>query len=190
MGLEIPWGTAPRGFKSPPLRHLFFLISLFQSLNTIISGGANLTQTEFRHRIRISKTDVEGQYPLEYVLQDIAGIGRAMAKAILRVTGLDGKQQAGYLSDEDVKKIEDVLLDPAKHGIPSWMFNRRKDVYSGVDKHLIETDLMLAVQEDITTMKKIRCYRGIRHELRLPCRGQRTRGSFRHGTTVGVKRRK
>jgi small subunit ribosomal protein S13 len=39
-------------------------------------------------------------------------------------------------------------------------------------------------------MKKIRCYRGIRHELGLPCRGQRTRGSFRKGSLVGVKRRK
>ena len=149
-----------------------------------------MTQTEFRHRIRISKTDLEGKNPLEYALQEVKGIGRAMAKVLIRVTELDPKQQAGYLADEDVLKIEAVLEDPAKHGIPSWMFNRKKDVYTGLDKHLIETDLVLAVQEDIGNMKKIRCYRGIRHELRLPCRGQRTRGSFRHGSTMGVKRKK
>ena len=68
-----------------------------------------MTQTEFKHRIRISKTDITGEFPLEYALQDIKGIGRAMAKAILRITKLDGKQQAGYLSDEDVQKIEEVL---------------------------------------------------------------------------------
>jgi len=149
-----------------------------------------LTQTEFRHRIRISKTDITGEFPLEYALQDIMGIGRAMAKAILRIAKLDGKKQAGYLLEEDVKKIEAILEDPAKYGIPSWMFNRKRDPYSGKDKHLIESDLIMAVQEDITTMKKIRCYRGIRHELGLPCRGQRTKGSFRKGSTVGVKKKK
>jgi len=149
-----------------------------------------VTQTEFKHRIRISKTDLEGKNPLEYALQDMKGIGRAMARAVIRVTELDPKQQAGYLADEDVLKIESVLEDPATHGIPSWMFNRKKDVYSGLDKHLIETDLVLTVQEDITNMKKIRCYKGVRHELRLPCRGQRTRGSFRKGTSMGVKRKK
>ena len=155
-----------------------------------LSEVQKLTQTEFKHRIRISKTDITGEFPLEYALQDIKGIGRAMAKAILRITKLDGKQQAGYLSEEDVQKIEEVLNDPAKHGIPSWMFNRKKDTYTGEDKHLIETDLVLAVQEDITTMKKIRCYRGIRHELGLPCRGQRTKGSFRKGSVVGVKKKR
>ncbi len=149
-----------------------------------------MTQSEFKHRVRVSKTDITGEFPLESALQDIPGIGKAMAKAILRVANLDGKQQAGYLSDEDAKKIEDILAEPAKYGIPTWMFNRKKDVYTGLDKHLVETDLSLTVQEDISTMKKIRCYRGIRHELKLPCRGQRTRGSFRRGSLVGVKRKK
>ena len=149
-----------------------------------------MTEVEFKHRIRISKTDITGEFPLEYALQDIYGIGEGMAKAIVRVSGLDGKMQAGYLTEEDVKKIEEILKDPAKHGIPSWMFNRKRDPYSGEDRHIIETDLVLTRQEDITTMKKIRCYRGIRHELGLPCRGQRTKGSFRKGGTVGVKKKK
>jgi len=97
---------------------------------------------------------------------------------------------AGYLTDEEVKKIEEVLNDPAKFGIPSWMFNRRKDYYTGEDKHIIESDLTIARQEDINRLKKIRCYRGIRHELGLPCRGQRTKSTFRRGSTVGVSRRK
>ena len=146
-----------------------------------------MTQTEFRHRIRISKTDITGEFPLEYALQDITGIGRAMAKAILRLAELDGKKQAGYLLDEDVKKIEAILEDPAKHGIPSWMFNRKRDPYTDKDKHLIESDLTMAVQEDITTMKKIRCYRGIRHELNLPVRGQCTRTHFKKMKKRGKK---
>jgi len=149
-----------------------------------------LNQGEFRHRLRISKTDIDGTASLEFALQAIKGIGKAMAKAIVRVAELDGKMKAGYLTDEDVKKIEDILRDPAKHGIPSWMFNRKRDPYSGEDKHLIESDWILAVQQDIATMKRIRCYRGIRHELGLPCRGQRTKSTFRRGPTVGVSKKK
>jgi small subunit ribosomal protein S13 len=145
---------------------------------------------DFKYLIRISRTDIDGNKPLVRALQDIYGIGEAIAKAIIRVTKLDEKKLAGYLTDEEVKKIEEVLNDPAKFGIPSWMFNRRKDYYTGEDKHIIESDLTIARQEDINRLKKIRCYRGIRHELGLPCRGQRTKSTFRRGSTVGVSRRK
>jgi len=147
-------------------------------------------QMDFKYLIRISRTDIDGNKPLVRALQDIYGIGEAIAKAIIRVTKLDEKKLAGYLTDEEVKKIEEVLNDPAKFGIPSWMFNRRKDYYTGEDKHIIESDLTIARQEDINRLKKIRCYRGIRHELGLPCRGQRTKSTFRRGSTVGVSRRK
>jgi small subunit ribosomal protein S13 len=70
------------------------------------------------------------------------------------------------------------------------MFNRRKDYATNEDKHVIESDLMIIKQEDINRLKRIRCYRGIRHELGLPCRGQRTKSTFRRGQTVGVSRRK
>ncbi|HDD46536.1 MAG TPA: 30S ribosomal protein S13, partial [Candidatus Aenigmarchaeota archaeon] len=42
---------------------------------------------------------------------------------------------------------------------------------------------------DINFMKKIKTYKGIRHALGLPVRGQRTRSSFRKGRTIGVKRK-
>ena len=38
-------------------------------------------------------------------------------------------------------------------------------------------------------MKKLKTYKGIRHQAKLPLRGQRTKGSFRKGTIVGVKRK-
>ncbi|EHP87784.1 30S ribosomal protein S13 [Methanotorris formicicus] len=147
-------------------------------------------QTDFKYLIRISRTDIDGKKPLARALQEIYGIGEAITKAIIRVAKLDEKKLAGYLTDEEVKKIEEILSDPAKFGIPSWMFNRKKDYYTGEDKHIIESDLTIAIQEDINRLKKIRCYRGIRHELGLPCRGQRTKSTFRRGQTVGVSRRK
>ncbi|ENN95960.1 30S ribosomal protein S13P [Methanocaldococcus villosus KIN24-T80] len=147
-------------------------------------------QAEFKYLLRISRTDIDGNKKVIMALQDIYGVGEAMARAIIRVTGIDPNKKAGYLTDEEVKKIEDVLSDPAKYGIPSWMFNRRKDYVTGEDKHVIESDLIIVKQEDINRLKRIKCYRGIRHELGLPVRGQRTRSTFRRGPTVGVSRKK
>ncbi|MHC1580348.1 MAG: 30S ribosomal protein S13, partial [Methanopyraceae archaeon] len=50
-------------------------------------------------------------------------------------------------------------------------------------------ELEMTVKQDIDRLKKIRAYRGIRHELGLPVRGQRTKSSFRRGKTVGVKKK-
>ncbi|WP_423792265.1 30S ribosomal protein S13 [Methanocaldococcus indicus] len=145
---------------------------------------------EFKYLLRISRTDVDGNKKIIMALQDIYGVGEAMARAIVRVTNIDPNKLAGYLTEEEVKKIEEVLQNPANFGIPSWMFNRRKDYVTGEDKHVIESDLMIVKQEDINRLKRIKCYRGIRHELGLPCRGQRTKSTFRRGPTVGVSRRK
>ena len=70
------------------------------------------------------------------------------------------------------------------------MRNRRKDLYTGKDLHLIGSEIDLIKREDINLLKKIRAYRGIRHEKGLPVRGQRTRSHKRTGLTVGVIRKK
>ena len=43
---------------------------------------------------------------------------------------------------------------------------------------------------DIRKMKKIKCYKGVRHSLGQPVRGQRTRAHFRKGRSIGVTRAK
>jgi len=70
------------------------------------------------------------------------------------------------------------------------MLNRRIDPSTGESKHLVSSELSLAIRSDIDFMKKIRCYKGIRHELGLPVRGQRTKSSFRTGMIVGVTKAK
>jgi SSU ribosomal protein S13P len=70
------------------------------------------------------------------------------------------------------------------------MANRPKDVYTGEDKHLIGTDVTLTRDEDVNMMRKIRCYRGIRHETGQKVRGQRTKSTGRTGITVGVSKKR
>jgi hypothetical protein len=82
------------------------------------------------------------------------------------------------------------MKNPLKYGIPRYMLNRRIDPVTGEDMHLISSQLRFIVKSDIDAMRKMRSYKGIRHELGLPVRGQRTRTSFRGGRAVGVAKKK
>nr|HDO80640.1 30S ribosomal protein S13 [Candidatus Bathyarchaeota archaeon] len=84
----------------------------------------------------------------------------------------------------------DAVSNPSSVGIPSWMLNRQKDLETGKDLHLIGSQLALTVKNDIELMKRIRCWKGVRHALGLKVRGQRTKTTGRKGQTVGVRRKK
>ncbi|MCX8194480.1 MAG: 30S ribosomal protein S13, partial [Candidatus Pacearchaeota archaeon] len=90
-------------------------------------------------------------------------------------------------SDADIEKITKLIKNP---NFPGWLLNRRKDIETGADRHLITTDLDLAREFDIRRMKKIKSYKGIRHILGQPVRGQRTKAHFRKGKAIGVSRSK
>jgi len=129
-----------------------------------------------------------GDKALAYALADIKGIGVNTAYAVLRKMGYDPHRLLGTLTDEDVEKLSNALRNIEALGLPNWMLNRRKDPVTGVDQHLVTSDLLLTVRSDIETMKKIKSYKGVRHMLGLKVRGQRTRTTGRTGMTLGVKR--
>ena len=144
-------------------------------------------EDEFKHLVRISRKDVSGDKTIEQALTEIKGVGISLSKTMCRVLDLDLDSKIGYISDEDVLKIEEIL-EPLDHGIPSWMLNRREDFETGDDIHLIESDLDMMLRDDLNRMKKTRSYKGRRHEVGLPVRGQRTKSTFRKSSSVGVKR--
>jgi small subunit ribosomal protein S13 len=144
---------------------------------------------EFRHIVRVAGRDLQGQKRVDVALADVKGIGFALARAVAYAAEVDPFTKVGSLSEEQVAKIEEVLKDPLGHGIPAWMLNRRKDYETGSNLHLLGSDLVLAEKADIGREKKIRSRRGIRHELGLPVRGQRTRTTGRKGLSVGVMRK-
>jgi small subunit ribosomal protein S13 len=133
---------------------------------------------------------LDGSKKLAYALTGIKGVGIRLAEAIIRVVGLDPNIRMGFISDQDVRKIEEVLANPVKYGIPKWMVNRQKDVSSGEYLHLTGSDLTLAIKTDIDDMRRMKSYRGIRHALGLKVRGQHTKTTGRKGQTVGVRRKK
>ena len=94
----------------------------------------------------------------------------------------------GYLEDEQIETMNKIV-DDIESILPVWMLNRRKDLLSGEDKHIIATDVLLIKREDLNNMKKTRSYKGIRHERGHKVRGQRTKSTGRRGLVVGVKRK-
>lgn len=144
----------------------------------------------YRHIVRVAGTDLDGSYRIDYALRGIKGVNARMAYAILTTLGIDPSKRMGFLTDAEVKKIEEVLANPLAFNIPPWMLNRRKDLETGKDLHFTGSQLILTVKNDIELMKKMKCWKGVRHALGLKVRGQRTKTTGRKGTTVGVRRKK
>ena len=138
--------------------------------------------------IRLVETNVDGDKPVSIAIRSIKGISFMLGNAIASVSGF-GAKKVGELSEEEMGKLEYIILNPEKYNIPAWLYNRKADPETGQDRHLSVSRLELAQKLDINKMKKLRTYKGIRHGFGLPVRGQRTRSSFRKGGIVGVKRK-
>jgi len=145
---------------------------------------------EIKKIVRIAKVDLKGDKKLCIALTKIKGVSFMLNNAIINALKLNPDEQLGALSEVQLNKIKNVLENPSKYGIPSWLYNRRKDLMTGEDKHLIGVNIGLQVREDIKRMQATRSYRGFRHGVGLKVRGQRTRAHPRKGRALGVKRRK
>jgi small subunit ribosomal protein S13 len=148
-----------------------------------------MSSQEFRHIVRILGSDSAGTLKASYAVTKIKGVSLSLSNAILRKADINPNLRAGFLSDSDISKIEDVVKDPARYNLPGWLFNRRKDIDSGKDVHLISADLILQTKNDIDSAKSIRSWRGYRHAYSLKVRGQRTKTTGRQGKSLGVKKK-
>ena len=144
---------------------------------------------EIMHLVRVMNTDLIGSRQVQYALTGIRGIGIRVSKIIAKSAGIEPTAVIGYLSEEEVARLEQELLNYEKIA-PVWMINRQRDLTTGENKHLLGTDIMMTFKEDINNLKKVRAYRGLRHERGLKVRGQRTKSTGRRGPIVGVKKKK
>ncbi|MBI4438477.1 30S ribosomal protein S13 [Candidatus Woesearchaeota archaeon] len=145
----------------------------------------------FRYIVRVVNTDLDGNKNIASALRKIKGVDFSFANAVCALSSVDRSKKTGLLTDEEVRRL-DLNIRDAVNLMPSWMLNRRRDVEDGSDKHLLGADLSYAADNDIKFMKKIRTYRGVRHGMGLPVRGQRTRSNFRRnkGKVLGVVKKK
>ena len=108
------------------------------------------------------------------------------ANTILNTLKINPNQRMGHLSTDNIQLIEKIVKDPLSSDFPSWFLNRRKDLETGVNKHLVTSDIAFTVRNDIEREKTAGSWRGYRHMYGLKVRGQRTRCTGRKGGAVGV----
>lgn len=139
--------------------------------------------------IRILARDIEGGMKVYAGLAKIKGISWGFSNALCHALKIDKNRKIGSLTQEEIKKISEFVKNPS---LPKFLLNRNFDFKTGEDKHLTGSDLELQKEFDIKRLKQIKSYRGYRHVLGLPSRGQRTRSNFRknRGKGVGIKKKK
>ncbi|MBP8849575.1 MAG: 30S ribosomal protein S13 [Breznakibacter sp.] len=113
---------------------------------------------------RIAGVDIPSEKRGEISLTYIYGIGRSRAKKILADAGVDPNAKVKDWSDDDAKKIRELISGGFK----------------------VEGELRSEVQLNIKRLMDIGCYRGIRHRVGLPVRGQSTKNNSR--TRKGKKK--
>jgi small subunit ribosomal protein S13 len=138
--------------------------------------------------IRILSKDIEGGLNVYVGLTKIKGISWSLSNAICKSLKLDKKRKIGSLTKEEIDKLNEFVKSPK---IPKFLLNRKSDYETGEDKHLLGTTLELQKEMDIGRLKKVKSYKGLRHSLGLPLRGQRTRSHFRRNKrkSVGIKKK-
>ncbi len=145
-----------------------------------------MSTQEYRHIVRIVGNDIRGERKTVIGLTQIKGLGFMFATAILDILKIDTNSNIGNLTDENVQAIEKLITNPITSNIPTWFLNRRKDIETGTNLHLLTSDIPFTLRNDIERERISASWRGYRHLSGLKVRGQRTRTSGRKGGAVGV----
>jgi ribosomal protein S13 len=141
--------------------------------------------------IRVLGRDIDGTKPLEHALRKIKGIDHRYAGIAVTKFRAETKspasKKAGEMTKEEVQKLEDILVNPTKYGLPAWAMNRRNDIETGENQHKTMNDLDFSLRNDNQRLAEIKSYRGIRKMWGLTVRGQKTRSTHRgKGGSVSV----
>ena len=115
--------------------------------------------------MRIVGVNIPDNKRIEVALTYLYGIGFSLARKILEAVKIDLKKRAKDLTPEEVNRIQDFIEKNYK----------------------VEGELRQFVKQNITLLKELQTYRGLRHVRHLPARGQRTKTKSR---TVRGKVRK
>ncbi len=145
-----------------------------------------MSNQEYNHIVRIVGNDIRGEKKTTIGLTQIKGIGYNFATAILDTLKINPNSNIGYLTEPEVQAIEKLITDPSSSNFPLWFLNRRKDVVTGKDLHLLTSDIDFTLRNDIERERITSSWRGYRHMFGLKVRGQRTRCTGRKGGAVGV----
>jgi small subunit ribosomal protein S13 len=114
---------------------------------------------------RIAGVELPQTKRVEVALTYVFGVGPSISKKILTATNVNPDTRVNNLSEAEIQRLGNELKN-----------------------FLVEGDLRQKIFRDIKRLKDIKCYRGTRHKLGLPVRGQRTRSNAvtRKGKNIAV----
>jgi small subunit ribosomal protein S13 len=107
--------------------------------------------------VRVVGVDIPDSKRLEISLTYIFGVGRTLSMEIIAKLGLDPNMRAHRLTEDEIGRLNQLLSA----------------------QYVVEGDLRRQVQNNIKRLISTHSYRGMRHRLSLPVRGQRTRSNAR-----------
>lgn len=120
---------------------------------------------------RIAGVDIPREKRVDVALTYIFGIGRTTSTRILGQANVDPSVRVRDLTEAELTRIRDIIERQVK----------------------VEGELRRETSLNIGRLREIGCYRGIRHRLNLPVRGQRTHTNARtrrgHRRAIGIKKR-
>lgn len=115
---------------------------------------------------RVAGVDIPNSKKVEIGLTYIYGIGRNTAQTIIKECNLNPNARVSELTEQEISEI-------------------RKYIDGNL---LVEGDLRKEIALNIKRLMEINCYRGVRHKMKLPCRGQKTRSNARTRRGLAGKR--
>ena len=113
---------------------------------------------------RLLGVDIPNDKPIFVSLTYLYGVGLKTSRELCHNAGVDPQRKARELADDELSRLAALL---------------ERD-------YVVEGPLRRQLQQNINRLRDIKCYRGIRHRLGLPVRGQRTRTNAR--TRKGPKK--
>ncbi len=118
---------------------------------------------------RILGVDLPRNKAMKIAIRSLYGVGPKIAENVLKDASVEGNKNSNDLTEEEIQKIRKSL-----------------EIYS------VEGDLRRQVGLNLKRLKDLGCYRGIRHKIGLPVRGQRTHTNARtrKGPAVAIAGKK
>lgn len=119
---------------------------------------------------RLAGIDLPEEKRIEIALTYIYGLGRKNVVKLLEQVKVDGGKKTKNLTTEEIVRLQKIIETVPTEGV-----------------------LRKILSDNIKSLKQISCYRGLRHQSRLPVRGQRTRSNARtkrgKRITIGAMRK-
>jgi small subunit ribosomal protein S13 len=113
---------------------------------------------------RLLGVDIPAGKHLNYSFRAIYGVGPSLARKVCEGLNLDPMRKAHTLTEEELTRIAAFIEK----------------------NYVVEGNLRRQRTQNVNRLRDIKCYRGLRHKVNLPVRGQRTRTNAR--TRKGPKK--